>query len=61
MDNVRGLLGMRRMDKVQNARIRQLCGVSNKVVDEKNNEGVLRWFGHMEKIENDRIAKRISM
>ena len=27
MDNLRGLLGIRRMDKVLNARIRQLCGV----------------------------------
>ena len=27
MDNLRGLLGIRRMDKVPNARIRELCGV----------------------------------
>ena len=45
-DNLRGLVGIRRMDKAQNARIRQLCGVT-KVVDEKINEGVLRWFGHV--------------
>ena len=34
------------------------CGVT-KGVDEKIDEGVLRWFGHMERIENDRIAKRV--
>ena len=28
MDNLRGLLGIRRMDKVPNARIKQLCGVT---------------------------------
>ena len=28
MDNLRGLLGIRRMDKVPNARIRELCGVT---------------------------------
>ena len=28
-------------------------------VDEKIDEGVLRWFGHMERMENDRIAKRV--
>ena len=50
-DNIRGLLGIRRMDKVPNVRIRQLCRVM-KVVDEKIDEGVLRWFGHVEKIEN---------
>ena len=43
------------MDKVPIARIRQLCGVT-KGVDEKIDEGVLRWFGHVERRENDRIA-----
>ena len=40
MDNLRGLLGIRRIDKVQNAQIRQLYGVT-KSVAEKTNEGVL--------------------
>ena len=39
MDNLIGLLGIRRMDKVPNARIRQLYGVTNSV-DEKI-DGVL--------------------
>ena len=56
-DNVRGLLGTRRMDKVPNARIRKLWG-RTKGVDERI-DGVLRWFGHVEKIENYRIAKRV--
>ena len=29
-----------------------------KGVDEKINECVLRWFGYVERMENDRIAKR---
>ena len=41
MDNFRGLLGIRRMDKVLNAWIRQLCKVM-KGVDEKTDEGALR-------------------
>ena len=44
MDNFRGLQGIRRMDKIPNAGIRELCGVM-KGVDEKIDEGVLRWFG----------------
>ena len=40
MDNFRGLLGIRRMDKVPNAWIRELCVVM-KGVDKKINEGVL--------------------
>ena len=31
MDNLRGLLGIRRMDRVPNARIRELCGVTKRV------------------------------
>ena len=58
MDNFRDLLGMRRMDKIPNARIRQLGGVT-KGVDEKIDEDVLRWFGHVERMENARIAMRV--
>ena len=34
MDNLRGLLGIRRMDWIMNARIRELCGVM-KSLDKK--------------------------
>ena len=54
MDNLRALLGVGRMDVVLNARIRELYGVA-KVV----NESVLRWFGHIERMEKDRIAERV--
>ena len=37
MDNLRGLLGIRRMDEVPNARIRELCGVT-KGHDERNDK-----------------------
>ena len=40
MDNLRGLLGIRSMDKVPSARIRELCGVK-KGLDEKIDEGSL--------------------
>ena len=30
-----------------------------KRVDERIDEGVLQWFGHVEKMESDRIAKRV--
>ena len=41
MDNLRGLLGIRRMDRVHNAQIRELCRVM-KVVDERIDEGFLQ-------------------
>ena len=43
MDYLRGLLGIRKMDEVP----REFCGVT-KGVDERIDEGVLRWFGHLE-------------
>ena len=55
MDNLRGMLGIRRMDRVPNAQIRELCGV-RKGLDERVDESVLRWFGHMERMERDRIG-----
>ena len=59
MDNLRGLLTIMKVDKVTNARIRELFGVT-KGVDERIDEGVVpRWFFHMERMENDRITKRV--
>ena len=55
MDNLRGLLGLRRMDRVPNAWIRELCGV-RKGQDKRIYEDVLHWFGN---VERDRITKRI--
>ena len=45
------------MDKAPNPRIRELCGVT-KGMDEKF-KGVLRWFGHVERKENDRTVNRV--
>ena len=58
MDKLRGLLGIRRMDKVPNAWIRQLCGVK-KGVDENIDEVVFRSFGHVERMENDKITRSV--
>ena len=58
MDNLREWLGIRRMDKALNAWIRQLCKVT-KDVDKKIDEGILWWFGHVKRMENDMIAKRV--
>ena len=58
MDNLRGLLGIRIMDKVPNARLRKLCGMTEGV-DETIVEGVLRWSGQVERMENNRVAKRV--
>ena len=56
IDNLRGLLGIRKMDRIPNTRIRQLFG-ARKGLDERIDEGVLRLFGHLARMERDRIAK----
>ena len=57
MDNLRGSLGVKRMDRVPNSRISELYGVA-KGVDERIDASVLRWFGHIERMEDERIVKR---
>ena len=58
MDNLRGLLGIKKMDGVPNAWVMELCGVT-KGVDERIVEGILQWFGPVERMKNDRIANRV--
>ena len=50
MVNLRGLLGIRKMDRVPNEWIRELCGVT-KGVDKRIDKGVLWWFNHVERME----------
>ena len=58
MESLRGLLGIRRRNKIPNARIRELCRVT-KGVDKRIDEGILWWFGYVERMEMDRIAKSL--
>ena len=46
------------MERFPNARIRELCRV-RKGLDERIDEGVLLRFGHVERLEKDKIAKRV--
>ena len=57
MNNLKVLVGIRKMDRVPNAWIRELCRVT-KGADESIDKGVFRWLGHVERMENDRIARR---
>ena len=57
MDNLRSFLGIR-SDKVKNEKIREIVGVK-KGVNELINENVLRWFGHMERMDIERSVKRV--
>ena len=58
MDNLKGLIGIRRLGRVPNTQIRELCGVM-KGLDESIGIDFLQWFGHVEIMENNMIAKRV--
>ena len=58
MYNLRGWLGIIRMDRIPNSRIKELCR-AKKDLGERINEGVIRLFGHAERVEDDRFAKRV--
>src|SRR5678815_4290715 len=58
MDNLMGMLGVRRIDKIRNERMRVLCGVK-KGVNERINENMLRWSGHVERMNDSRLVKRM--
>ena len=58
MDKIRSLLCIRRMDRVLNAWIREMCGME-KGGDERIEEDIFHWFSHMERMEKDRIGKRL--
>ena len=43
---LKGLLSIRRMDRIQNAQSKELYRM-RKGLDERINDGVLQWFGHV--------------
>ena len=58
MNCLRNICGLRRIDRVLNVEIRRRCG-KNVSVSQKFDQGVLRWFGHVERMRDERIAKRV--
>ena len=46
------------MDRFPNAWIKEFCGVT-KGVNEMIDESVLRWFGHVERMDKKRITERV--
>src|SRR5678815_2551252 len=58
MDNLRSMLGVKRINKMRNELIRELCGVK-KGVNERIKESMLRWFGNVERMNDSRLVKRM--
>ncbi|MEL7302024.1 MAG: reverse transcriptase family protein, partial [Pseudomonadota bacterium] len=58
MSCLRSICGVRRIDRIPNVEIRRRCGKSVGV-GERMDQGVLRWFGHVERMGEERLVRRV--
>ena len=54
---ITAICGLEKIDRVPNVEIRR-CG-KNISVSQRNDQGVLRWFGHVKRMGDERMAKRV--
>ena len=55
---LRSMIGVSRVDRIRNNVIRQITGVERDLA-RKSEDSVLRWYGHMERMGNERLAKKL--
>ena len=55
---LRNICGIRRIDRVRNAIIREMCGRELNVL-ERIEKNALKWFGHVERMKGERLVKRV--
>ena len=60
MRALRSMIGVKLSDRVRNSVIRERCGVNEDVVT-KIEKGMLRWFGHVEMMNDRRMTKQVYM
>ena len=58
MKCLRSMIGVTRMDRVRNERVRERTGVMCDLAG-RADESVLRWFGHVERMNDERLTKRV--
>ena len=58
MKCLRSMAGVSRLDKVRNELVRERTGV-RKELAARVDMNVLRWFGHVERMEDERLLKRV--
>ena len=54
----RSLVGVSRMDRVMNEEVRRRAGIERELAS-RADQRVLRWFGHVERMDEYRIARRV--
>ena len=60
MKCLRSLVRVSRMDKVKNAEVRMRAGIERELAC-RADQRVLRWFGHAERMDECRMARRVLM
>jgi len=58
MNCLRSICSVRRIDRVRNDEIRRRCRKKGSV-SERMDQSILRWFGHVERMDGDRMAKQV--
>ena len=60
MKCLRSLVGVSRMDRVRNEEVRRRAGIERELAS-RADQRVLRWFGHEERMDDYRMARRVLM
>ena len=58
MKCLRSLVGMSQMDRVRNKDVRRRDGIERELAS-RADQRVLRWFGHVERMDDYRMARRV--
>ena len=57
---LRSLVGVSRMDRVRNEEVHRRAGIERQLVS-RADQRVLSWFGHVERVDEYRMARRVLM
>ena len=57
---MRSLVGVSRMDRVRNEEVHRRAGIERELAN-RADQRVLRWFGHVERMDGYRMARRVLM
>ena len=60
MKCLRNLVGVSRMDRVRNKEVRRRAGIERELAS-RADQRVLKWFGHMERMDEHRLGRRVLM
>ena len=58
MNGLRAICDLSRRDRVRNVRIREICNWNKSLVT-RVEQGVLKWFGHVNRMDDERLARKL--